>query len=219
MTKTVVIVPFYNESKSIEGVLRGIVKLGYKVVAVDDGSKDGGLTEKIKNVTQLRHKVNLGKGAAMKTGVKWATDNGYDFFIFMDADDQHDPEDLKNFYKQISSGRYDIIFGSRNMNFAVPLVRFFGNKLASAVISLLFGIYVSDGLCGFRALTKKAFQKIEWESTGYGVELEMVIRTGKNKLRYKEVPVKTKYLDSVKGVTVLDAFGIFWEVIKWKITI
>jgi hypothetical protein len=97
-------------------------------------------------------------------------------------------------------------------------VRYIGNKFASLFISFLFGIYVSDILCGYRAITKRAYKKIIWESTGYGVETEMVINIAKANLKYCEVPVETVYLDNYKGVTILDAFGILGNALKWRVT-
>jgi hypothetical protein len=99
----------------------------------------------------------------------------------------------------------------------MPLVRFLGNKFASVLISLLFGIYVSDLICGFRAFTKNAYKKIKWESRGYGIETEMIIKTGKAGLRHCEVPVETVYYDRFKGVTILDAFSILFDVFKWRL--
>lgn len=68
-------------------------------------------------------------------------------------------------------------------------------------------------------MTRNAYEKIKWESSGYGVETEMVIKTGKAKVSFCEVPVETIYLSGVKGVTILDAFGILGQVIKWRLTI
>lgn len=99
------------------------------------------------------------------------------------------------------------------------MVRYLGNKFASVLVGFFFGIYVSDLLCGFRGVTRDAYEKIKWESSGYGVETEMVIRTGKAKVGHCEVPIETIYLSGVKGVTILDAFGILLQVVKWRLTI
>jgi glycosyltransferase involved in cell wall biosynthesis len=155
----------------------------------------------------------------MKTGADFAFGGGADAVIFMDSDNQHRSEDLPGFIKAFESGKWDAVFGSRNYSYGVPLVRFLGNKFASVVLVALFGIYVSDVLCGFKGLTKKAYQKVRWESTGYGVETEMIVRVGKTKLKFCEVPVQSIYHDKNKGVTILDAVGIMGEIIKWRFTI
>jgi glycosyltransferase involved in cell wall biosynthesis len=193
------------------------------MVVVDDGSTDGsdiGLKElRLKDVTVLTHRINLGKGAAMKTGADFAFEKGADAVIFMDSDGQHEALDLPNFFEALESGKYDVVLGSRNLNYGVPLVRFLGNKFASVLMGLLFRIYVSDVICGFRAVAKTGYNKVKWDSDGYGVETEMVARIGKNKLKYCEVPVQTIYHNSVKGVTLLDAFEVLGNVIKWKLTL
>ena len=221
--KIFIVVPFYNEGKNIGKVVHGLLKYKLPIVLVDDGSKEDHefkITDfKLKNITLLTHKINLGKGAAMKTGADYAFTNGADAIIFMDGDNQHMPGDLPKFTERLESGRCDVVFGTRNYNSGVPLVRFLGNKFASVILTVLFGIYVSDVLCGFKALTKKAYEKIRWESVGYGVETEMVVRVGKTKLNFCEVPVASVYHDKVKGVTILDAVGIMGEIIKWRFTI
>lgn len=221
--KIFVVIPLFNEENHIGRLLKTVSAYKLPVIVVDDGSKDnsklrvGGL--KLKKLTLLEHKINLGKGAAMKTGADWAFSHGADAIIFMDSDEQHEAEDLPKFVKALESGDFDIVFGTRNYSYGVPLIRFLGNKFASVVIAFFFGTYVSDVLCGFKGITKKAYKKIHWESAGYGVETEMVARMGKNKLAFCEIPIKTIYNDKVKGVTILDAFGIFGEILKWKLTL
>lgn len=212
-----VVIPAFNEVRRIDNVLENIKNTNLPAILVDDGSFDKTFElAKKYPVTVLRHKVNLGKGAALKTGCEAAILLGAEAVILMDSDGQHKASDLSKFVEKIDSGSYDVVFGSRNLNFGIPLVRFLGNKAASILISLLFGIYVSDPICGFRAVTKKAFEKINWKSTGYDVETEMVIKASQLKLRYCEVGVETVYYDKFKGVTILDAMGILLNVIRWR---
>jgi glycosyltransferase involved in cell wall biosynthesis len=211
-----VVIPAYNEQDRIGDTIRSLKAVGIPTIVVDDGSKDGTYKEaKRKSSYTLRHRINLGKGAAMKTGAEFAFENDFDAVIYFDADGQHDKSDIPKFVKKLHEG-YDLVFGTRAYSHDAPLVRYIGNKFASLLVSVLFGIYVSDLICGFRAISRKGFKKIYWESTGYGVETEMVIRTSRTKLQWCEVPVETIYLDKVKGVTLLDAFGILFQVIKWR---
>lgn len=215
--KIAIVAPAYNEERSIKKFLDPISKVKTPVFVVDDGSTDdtANIVKKY-NITLIRHQVNLGKGAAMKTGAEAAFSKGFDAVIFMDCDGQHDVKDLQKFIQALYTN-YDIVLGSRNMGMGVPLVRYMGNKFASVLVALLFKIYVSDLICGYRAITKKAYGKIKWDSSGYGVETEMVIRLSKTKLTRCEVPVSTVYLDSFKGVSILDAVSILFNVIWWKI--
>lgn len=217
--KIFVVVPAYNEDKRIGGVLDDLIKTKLPVIVIDDGSKDK--TNKVvssykKKILNIRHKVNLGKGAALKTGCQAAFDLGADAVIMIDSDGQHKVEDLGQFIVPLKKG-YEIVFGTRNFQPGSPLIRYFGNKFATQLTALLFNIFVSDLICGYRALTKKAFRKLNWESSGYGVETEMVIRAGRLRLKHCDVPVQTVYFDKFKGVTIMDAFGILLNVIKWRI--
>jgi glycosyltransferase involved in cell wall biosynthesis len=221
--KIFIIIPLFNEEKHIVKVLKAVSAYKLPVVVVDDGSTDRSRIKiqesGVKNITLLEHKINLGKGAAMKTGADFAFERGADAIIFMDSDGQHEAEDLPKFIKALESGDFDVVFGTRNYSYGVPLIRYLGNKFASLVMASFFGVYVSDVICGFKGMTKEAYKKLKWESSGYGVEAEIVARLGKNKLSFCEVPVSTIYHDKVKGVTILDAFGIFGEVLKWKLTL
>lgn len=213
-----IVIPAFNEAKRIEKVLEDVKSVGLPVIVVDDGSRDSTyeLAQKCR-VSVLRHKINLGKGAALKTGCEAAILVGADAIIMMDSDGQHKASDLPKFVNALENGKFDIVFGSRNLKFGVPLIRFIGNKLASVLINLLFGIYISDLICGYRAFTKEIFKKLNWESTGYGLETEMVIKTGLNKFKYCEVGVETVYYDKFKGVTILDALSILGNVVKWRL--
>lgn len=216
--KIYIVLPYYNEKKHIQGLIAGLLKQKFPVVVVDDGSSDNGVdASTASNVTIIKHRVNLGKGSAMKTGAEYAFAQGADAVIFMDSDGQHSLEDIKAFVSKLNTKKFDIIFGSRHLKKGVPMVRYFGKKLASVVVKVLFNVKISDPICGFRALTKNGYNKVRWNSTGYGVEVEMVARVGKYKVSYSEVPVKTIYHDHVKGVTMLDAFGILGEVVKWRV--
>lgn len=215
--KIFIVISSYNEGKYINSVLESVKFAKLPVVLVDDGSKDdtSKIAGKIPGVTVIEHKVNLGKGAAMKTGCDYAFSKGAEAVIFMDADGQHSPKDISKFVGALDKGN-DVVFGSRDYGYGTPFVRYMGNKVASVLVSLLYGIYVNDLLCGFRALNRRAYEKIKWESRGYGVETEMAIKTAVTKLKYCQVSVAAIYLDEVKGVTILDAFGILVDVLRWK---
>src|SRR5258708_4432916 len=216
--KIAVVVPAYNENKRISKVLEKLVDTNLPIIVVDDGSKDQTFnTVKDFKVIALRHKVNLGKGAALKTGAQAAFSLGAQAVVIMDSDGQHKVEELPKFIQLINSGKYDIVIGTRNLSHGVPLIRYLGNKFASLFIRFLFNIYVSDLLCGYRAFTKQAFNKMNWQSSGYGVETEMIAKIGIYNLKYCEVPVETVYYDKFKGVTILDATNILGNVIKWRL--
>jgi glycosyltransferase involved in cell wall biosynthesis len=216
------VLPVYNEGKMLVGVLNSLRKTALPIFIVNDGSTDETLEiakkiSKNSNFILISHSINLGKGAAIKTGYEAAFRKKFDAVIFMDSDGQHKTSDIVRFIEKLETGKYDVVLGSRNLGHGVPLVRFLGNKIASVLISLLFGIYVSDILCGFRGATKNALLKMDPESSGYGIETEMIVKISKYKLSSCEVPVETIYHDKTKGVTFLDAFGILFDVFRWRI--
>ena len=216
--KYFVVITAFNEGPRIEKVLKGVRKFTEKIIVVDDGSTDRTSEVAKKNGARvLRHRLNLGKGAGMKTGVGFAFESGAEAVILLDADGQHDPEHIPEFLKHLNRGS-DIVFGIRNLSYGVPLVRYLGNKFGSILVNLFFGIYRSDMLCGYMAFTKKTYGKIKWDSGRYGVETEIVARTGKNKLKYTEIPIETIYKDKYKGVTILDAIGVLLNIPRWLIS-
>jgi glycosyltransferase involved in cell wall biosynthesis len=113
--KIALVLPVHNEEKMLEGVLESLSKLKFPIYLVNDGSSDRTLqiakNKAIKNpkITVLNHQINLGKGAAVKTGCMAAFDKGFDAVIFMDSDGQHSPADLIEFQKKLLTGKYDVM--------------------------------------------------------------------------------------------------------------
>lgn len=213
-----VVIPAYNEEPRIGEVIRGVGKFTKDIIVVDDGSSDKtGEVAKKAGAIILRHRINLGQGAARMTGCEAAWRLGAEAIVTLDADGQHNPAHIPEFVKKINQG-HDIVIGQRSLQ-RVPLVRRAGLKFGSILIRIFFGINVSDPACGFRAFTKKAYQKIKWDSlVRYGSETEMVARTGKNRLKYALVPIETIYIDKYKGMTILDAISILFHIPRWLIS-
>jgi len=140
--KIFIVIPAFNEEKRIGRVLSSIRAREYDFVVVDDGSKD-----KTANVSRrftphvLRHAINLGKGAALKTGCLAAFQLGAEAVIIMDSDGQHKASDLPKFVGALKT--YDVVFGARDFE-ETPIVRLLGNKLITILVRILFAIKVSD---------------------------------------------------------------------------
>jgi len=215
-----VVIPSLNEGKRLVETLHKVRKYiaSTNIVVVDDGSRRPEILPKNTGVWLLRHKLNLGKGAAMRTGAEFAFGKGADAIIFIDADCQHDPKEIPKFIDYLNKGN-DLVFGSRQPGINVPLVRFLGKKFASVFVNFVFKIYLTDILSGYRGLTKKAYDLIRWESDRYAVETEMIARMShfKNELRWIEFPIDTIYMDKYKGMTVIDAARMLFSSIKWKL--
>lgn len=215
-----IIIPSFNEGQRLVTTLKETkkyIKSEY-IVVVDDASKKPEKLPKNSGVWLLRHKLNLGKGAAMRTGAEFAFEQGADAVIFMDADCQHDPKEIPVFTKYLDEG-FDVVFGSRRPGINIPLTRFLGKKFTSVYVNFVFGVFLTDILSGYRALTKKAYKLVKWESDRYAVETEMIARMShhKNELKWIEFPIDTIYMDKYKGMTAIDAIRLLLSSIKWKL--
>src|SRR3989344_9332326 len=213
--KIFIVIPAFNEEKRIGKVLADVKERGYPFIVIDDGSKDK-TSQVAKKYTPyvLRHSINLGKGAALKTGCLAAFKLGAEAAILMDSDGQHKASDLPKFVHALKT--YDVVFGARDFK-GTPAVRLLGNRLITILTSLLFGIKVGDILCGFKAFSRGAFNKIRWSSLGYSVETEIVALTGKNHLKYCEVPVATVYYDKFKGLTPETGLETLFDLILFRL--
>lgn len=219
--KIFIIVPVYNEENRAIETINEILQTDGKlnVIVVDDGSTDNSW-KFIKNefkydgrIIMSRHLINLGKGAAMKTGLKIAWKLGGDAVIFVDADGQHDPKYLPKFIKELDD--YPVVFGYRELNKKSPWIRRNGNKFAGWLIGSLFNVKRKDLLCGFLGFRKDVCKKINWKSCRYGIETEMATKIGKNKIPFSEIKIDTIYIDKYKGVTIFDAFKILFKIPFW----
>lgn len=214
-----IVIPGYNEEKYIERVLKKVHQITPRVVFVDDGSTDKTVEIAKKHCKYvIAHSINLGKGAAMKTGCEYVFSHlDGEAVVFMDSDDQHDPNELTHFFTELKNGNH-IVFGVRKFSTAsMPLTRFLGNKIASAGVTVLFGSYIPDIPSGYKALTKKAYRRIRWNSTGYEVEMEIAVRTAKENIPFSVIEIETIYHDTDKGMTVLDGFLVLKHLLQWRI--
>jgi glycosyltransferase involved in cell wall biosynthesis len=214
--KCAVVIPGYNEERYLAKVLKKVKKASDLIIYVDDGSIDRSPQIGQEHTSHvLIHEVNLGKGAAMRTGAEYAFGRlKADAIIFIDADDQHDPREIPKFEDSLRQS--DAVFGVRSMGPSVPMIRYMGNKLASVLLNALFGGYIEDIPSGYKGFTKRAYKKIVWNSTGYEVETEIAVRVLKNKLKYTSIGIEAIYHDTDKGMTLLDAIHISWCLMRWK---
>lgn len=194
-----ILVPAYNEEKTVARVLKEVFERDYKVILVDDGSRDD--TYNIVKSLQreypsrlfiYRHIINRGLGAALKTGMEACLKNGAEVIVTFDADGQHDVEDITGVSEPLIEKKADVVIGSRNFN-DMPLSRNLGNYLMNFLTLIFYGIYVKDSQSGLRAFTAESTRVLTLNSRGYGVSSEIVSEIKKNKLKLKEVPIKTIY--------------------------
>jgi glycosyltransferase involved in cell wall biosynthesis len=189
------LIPAYNEEGAIARVILQTKNYVDKIVVCDDGSRD--LTPKIAKAlgaTVVRHKRNLGKGAAFRTLFAKAEKIGANVTITLDGDGQHDPKEIPRLIEAMRASGADIVVGSRFMNqgndkIHVPLYRALGNK----VLSMLTDRHVSDTQSGFRAYSKTAVRCLRPTETRMGVDSEILMKARANGLKMIEVPINVNY--------------------------
>ena len=161
MADLLVIVPALNEEDAIAGVVAGARRaLSAAVVVVDDGSTDAtGAVARSAGAVVLRHPFNLGVGAAVRTGLRYAVEHGYETVLQLDGDGQHDPADGVALLARLQDGDVDIVVGSRfEYGYEVGRSRRLVMRLLAGVVSRRLGTPVTDTTSGFRAFGRKAVE-------------------------------------------------------------
>ncbi|HNW44954.1 MAG TPA: glycosyltransferase family 2 protein [Elusimicrobiales bacterium] len=220
--KTSIIVPSYNEMRTLPSVLKALaaVPLEKEVVVVDDGSADGTrewldgalAAGEFPFVKFIKHPRNTGKGGALITGFKAAAG---DIIIVQDADLEYDPAYIPAIVKPIEDGLADAVYGSRLLisGEAKPfnIVYLWGNQFLTFLINLLFGAAMTDSYTCYKAFRAPLLKAMDLVSSGFEIEAEISCKTAARGLRFKEVPIvyasrsradgkKINYKDAVKGV-------------------
>lgn len=227
------VIPGYNEEQRIGGVLEDVAALphllpqdSFQIIVVDDGSSDKtseqalAYTDQMPERTELhvvRHRTNLGKGAAAQTGCEGTTRLGTEITVLMDGDGQHCARDVARLVTTLKKeGRAALIIGARERNKAMPFAMRFGNSLLGSLARVLFNIKVQDSQSGLRAFPTTAYPLIRWASSNYAMETEMLIMARTSGLPLVEVPIETIYFDNHKGTTPLDGLRIVQTLFVWR---
>ena len=218
--KTVLIIPAHNEEKRIRLVVENSQALVDIAIVVDDGSVDQtSLTAKKfgGNVLVLRHHVNLGKGAALKTGCQAALKLGAEIIVTIDGDGQHPPQYIPQAIKYLKENNLDFVFTVRQGGDKMPLVRRLGNRALNIVAYWLFNIKLRDIWCGFRVFRADCLPKINWRKSDYSGEIQMALKVGRSGLRYGEFIIPTIYNDKFKGLHIFHGLKLLAEMFIWRI--
>ncbi len=186
--KTVAVIPSYNDSQTVRSVQWQAGQYVDSTVVVDDGSTDG---TNLVGEGILRHSENRGKGAALRTGIKEALQNGADLIVTLDADGQHDPSEIPALLTAMEGS--DMVIGKRMRTATMPGLRRWCNGLSSVLLSLVSGRVWYDVHSGFRAYRADLLRDLEINSSRYEVEVELLLKAGRLGRRVVEVPVSTRY--------------------------
>lgn len=218
--RVALVVPAFNEEKNIAQVVEKAKHFAEWVVVIDDGSRDAtwAICQSFSgNVVPLRHRVNLGKGAALKTGCLAARRLGAEVIVTIDGDGQHPPEIIPKVLQYMTDNNLDVVFTIRKGGQKMPLVRWLGNRTLNTMARYLFHLNLQDIWCGFRALKTKCLDLIDWDSCDYAGEIQMALKVGRQGLPYGEYVIPTIYEDNFKGVHILHGLKVLGQMIIWRV--
>ncbi len=202
-----IIIPAKNEEKRIGKVLKKLDKK-YEIIVVDDGSTDHTAEAAGKYKCRvISYRKNRGKGYACRIGVKHASHN---HIVFFDADLQMNSKDIPKLLKELKNN--DIVIGVRDME-KIPANRRLNNRISRKLINKITGASFKDVLCGFRAVRKDAFKKLNLRQNRYEFESEMLIKAVKKGMKIKEIPVDIKY-EKGRKAPVKDNLKLAWYLIR-----
>ena len=193
--RVAVVIPAYREAARIGEVIRGVRPLVEMVLVVDDCSPDEtSAVARAAGATVIRHEVNRGKGAALKTAFARLHELGYTHGITLDGDGQHDPVELPLFIAALREPGVMLVLGNRFSNpRGMPLIRRMVNASMSWLISRICRSEIPDSQCGYRGVAVSNAAVLAAKANHYDYETEVLILTARAKGLIRSVPVRTIY--------------------------
>jgi glycosyltransferase involved in cell wall biosynthesis len=197
LDKICILIPAYNAQKTLGFVLKKIEPLKIDTFVVDDGSSDETKSVALENGVQLlEHSLNLGKGAALRTGFQYILRRGYHMVITLDADGQHDPSEIPSLLKIFQSVNPDILIASRAAEFGkMTFLRRFWNRLGVKAVARLCHSDITDSQSGFRLIRAEVLKGVDLFTSRFETELELLINACKRGFSVLSVPIKTQNVD------------------------
>jgi len=218
-----IVIPCYNEAGIIRETIAAVIEKGYSIIVVDDHSTDN-TKEQLKEipVIYIRHRLNLGQGAALQTGIKVALKKGAEHLVTFDADGQHDVDDIDGMLHKLKEGQVDIVLGSRFLPGAGGNIST-GRKLllkTACYLNYLFtGIMLTDAHNGLRVMNRHAAESIHLKENRMAHATEILKEIKKHGLKFGEFPVHIHYsgYSKKKGQSLLNSIRIFFDLVLNKI--
>lgn len=226
-TETVsVIIPVYNEVNTILEVVRRVQSQPSvtEIIIVDDCSRDGTRellqqTTFAENVKVLYHAKNMGKGAAIRTGVQAATQG---IIIIQDADLEYNPSDFPAVLRPILDGVADVVYGSRFLGThrSFMLHHYLGNRFLSLVTNVLYNNMLTDMETGYKAFRAPIIKSLKIRSNRFDFEPEITAKVLKHGYRIYEVPIYYAGRDYAEGkkITWRDGFAALWALVRFRVS-
>jgi len=212
-------IPAFNVGNQISQVIKKSQNYVDQVIVCDDGSSDATFdTAESAGALVLKHKKNLGKGAALKTLFEKAKEIGADIIVTIDGDGQFLPEEISKLISPIETNQFDLVIGNRFLDKEeMPTYRKAGNKILDKFTKLAANLPFEDTQSGFRAYSKNAIEKISFSTNGFGVDSEILIDAVKNDLKITEQYVTVLYNTGDKTSTknpVSHSVGVIASIIE-----
>jgi len=192
-----IVIPAKDEERYIDILLDKIMDLGfYNIIVVNDNSSDktANIAQEKENVIVLEHSINLGAGAATQTGIAYAVEEKAEVILTIDADLQHNPDDLVLLLNELEKNECDLVIGSRFLKKNnIPRSRIFFNKGANIISWFLTGKYLTDSQSGLKAINYNLASKLDLKYDGFEFCMEIIKVANNEKLKIKEIPVNVIY--------------------------
>jgi glycosyltransferase involved in cell wall biosynthesis len=215
MTEILALIPAYNEATRVRDVVTG-ARAYLPVLVVDDGSADA--TDKVAEeagASVLRQVRNQGKGAALRTGFRWVLDRDYEAALTLDADGQHDPNEIPKFVRAHSDRQADLIIGARDFD-QIPWVRRLANTLGRWTFSWALGQPVLDNQSGYRLISRRLLEAtLSSRESGFEFEVEMIVTCVERGYVLEWVPIRTIYAGEKSHINPLKHVYHFLRVV-WQ---
>lgn len=212
MADTCVLMPAYNVGKTIGSLLDYLSDNAISVIVVDDCSRDNtARIAKDKGAFLIQHEENKGKGQTLKDGLEYIKKQNYKHIVLMDSDGQHNPKHVLEFFRYAREHNSDMIIGNRmHSPKDMPFVRRMTNKIMSSVISSVCKQKVPDTQCGFRYLSMDVARSLEFYTSNFEIESEMIINAARSGYRIDSMPVDVIYEDEKSNINPIVDTWRFW---------
>jgi glycosyltransferase involved in cell wall biosynthesis len=196
LTGLCAVLPAYNEELVIGSVVLRTKQYVDSVIVVDDGSSDRTAeVAKLAGADVIRLEYNTGKAYALLIGLRHARETGCTIAVMLDADGQHDPKEIQRVAGLVRAGKADFVIGSRFLGKKgrIPPYRQLGQKILDFFTNISAKTSVTDSQSGFRALSSKALDNLDFKSDGYNIESDMIAHFAKLGIPIMEVPISVTY--------------------------
>ena len=225
--KLSILIPVYNEARTVETLVKRVLDVGFscpvEIIIVDDASTDA--TAEIlsrfhdERLVKLRHPVNRGKGAAIRTGVSAATG---EFMVPLDADLEYQPEEIPKLLEPVLSGEAEVVFGSRSFgsHAAYSFWYVMGNKAVTTFANVLFNAYIADLETCYKLVPLDLLRSLRIRSEGFGMEAEITGKLLARGIRPFEVPItyRARSREAGKKITWRDGVDAIWILARIRLS-